>query len=185
MEILFGLIVVVLLYWGLRNRKKEKKEWLGEERYDESGAWLDKRAGERGTYGSLDDEMEQARQSISRQGKASELAQRVRTYFFEQHPGFHDLSDAQIRQHITFSKSKTTEFVLFLEKTAKNGHLEDLAPRAAPPSPLQKELLSFAFDSFSALLDLPLEDLKKLDSAAQQLATTLSAEAERLSSAGP
>jgi hypothetical protein len=173
MEILFGLLIVVLLYLGLRNRKKEKKEWLREERYDESGTWIDKRAGERGTYGSLDDEMEQARQSISQQSKASELARRVRTYFFEKHPGFHDLSDAQIRQHIAFSKAKATEFVLFLEKTAKNGRLEAPEQTPTPPSALQKELLGFAFENFPILLDLTLEDLKKLDGAAGQLAESL------------
>ena len=108
MELLFGLAVIALLILGWRSRKKQEKDWLKDERHDESGAWMDKRAGERGTYGSLDAEMEQSRQSVSKQNRINELARLVRTYFFEEYPDFHLLNDEQIKKHIAFSKTQIT-----------------------------------------------------------------------------
>ncbi len=86
MEILFGLVVLALIIMGLRHRKKQDRKWLKEERYDESGAWIDKRAGERGTYGSRDREMEQERHLIRRSGNIEGLIHTIQTHCFEQFP---------------------------------------------------------------------------------------------------
>lgn len=183
MELLFGLAVITLLILGWRSRKKQEKDWLKEERHDERGAWVDKRAGERGTYGSLDAEMEQSRQSVRKQNKINELARVVRTYFFEQHPDFHALSDEQIKKHIAFSKTQITGFVSIVEKVT-NDVASDLPNHPARQeqhrSALKKLILDFSFDNFPALLDLELEVMKKLDRLAEHLANTLLDEMERL-----
>ncbi len=183
MGILFGLLVLALLILGWQSRKKQKKEWLKEERHDESGAWLDKRAGERGTYGTLDAEMEQSRQSVSKQNKINELARLVRTYFFEQHPDFHTLSDEQIKKHIAFCKSQIAGFVGTIEKMP-NDFDSDLPESSPQPDlhilALKKQILAFSFDNFSKLLDLEIEVMKQFDRLAEHLATNLLDEIERL-----
>jgi len=183
MGILFGLVILALLIFGLLNRKKQKKQWIKEEHHDESGAWVDKRAGERGTYGSLDAEMEQSRQSVMRQNKINELTRLVRTYFFEQHPDFHSLSDEQIKKHIAFCKSQITGFVDTIEKIT-NDFASDLPDNSTQQDPhllaLKKQVLAFSFDNFPKLLDLEIEVTKKFDRLAEHLATNLLNEIERL-----
>jgi len=182
MEILFGVIVLALLIFGLRARKKQDAAWLQEERHDESGAWMDKRSGERGTFGSLDDEMETERQKLSRQGKIAELTRLVRAYFFEQHPDFHSLRDAQIKEHIAFSKAKIATFGDTVE-SALNGSLPDfpeIATQDAHHVALKKIILDFSFGNFPNLLDLEIDVIRKFDRAAEHLADALLREAERL-----
>ena len=119
MGIAFGLFVLVILIVALLNRRKQNKAWVQEERHDESGAWVDKRAGERGTYGSLDAEMEQERRKLKRQGQVTELSRLIRDYAFEHYPGFHSLSDAQIKAYSTFVKNQVAQWLAVVEQLPK------------------------------------------------------------------
>ncbi|MFN0033799.1 MAG: hypothetical protein ACKVUS_01950 [Saprospiraceae bacterium] len=183
MEILFGLLVIALIVLGLRNRKKQKKEWLREERYDESGAWIDKRVGERGTFGSLDEEMEANRQYIAIQGKVSELAQAVQAFCFAQIPDFQNLSDAQLKQHLALCKSEIGGLFEHIEGLV-SGRGASIAESAFPQNglrtALKKQVLDFSFERFPSLLDLEIEQIQKFDLAAEQAAGRVLGEISRL-----
>lgn len=127
---------------------------------------MDKRAGERGLYGSLDEERETERRNIAQQGQASELTRRIREYCFEQYPGFHALSDAQIRLFIEFLKEKTGEYVVLLSDVAAGrlpGETEPAQAKSESLPAIKRAMLDFAYERFPALLDLDIDVLKRLD----------------------
>jgi hypothetical protein len=176
MEILFGLLVIVLVVLGLRNRKKSKKAWVKEERYEESGDWIDKRSGERGTYGSLDNEMEANRQYIALQRKINESLLAVQALFFAQYPDFQKFSDEKIKQHLAFCKSE----ILGLFEQAQlrsRGKQVILKPVELPESELlkalKKTLLDASYEHFPQLLDLEIEQIKQYDQATAQVANRI------------
>lgn len=182
MEIVFALLVLALIVLGLRNRRKEKKEWVREERFDESGAWIDKRSGERGTYGSLDEEMESNRSYISRQGKVSALAQSIQTYCFEQIPDFSNRSDAALKRHFETCKSEINGYFAQID-TMLSG--KGLPVKATTPESdslrdgLKKRILDGAYEYFPGLLDLEIHLLQQFDMATAQMADRILAEIGR------
>jgi hypothetical protein len=172
-ELFFGLAVLALLVIGLQRRKNEKKRWVEEERHDESGRWIDKRPGERGTFGSLDEEMESNRQYIARQAKTVELARLAQNFCFERLPDFHRLSEKGLKEHFSRCQSEASMLLLVAEKMAQG----------APPGPvpasdgandrailLKKMVLSFLYAEYPRLLDAEIEQLKRLDLAAAHFA---------------
>lgn len=173
MGVLFGILILALLTVALYNRRKQNKNWVAEERYDESGAWMDKRAGERGTYGSLDALRETERQSLGRQSRIADAALDMRNYAFEHIPGFHERSDAQIRAFTSSAKALMTRFFDTIDGL-KNG--QPLQTPDAPPAEdphsnaLKKIMLAAAYAQFPWLLDQEIEVLKRLDLVAGQLA---------------
>ncbi len=173
MEILFALLVLALVVLGLRNRKKQKKEWVKEERYEESGGWIDKRSGERGTYGALDEEMEANRHYIAKQSKISELALAVQGILFTQSRDFHRLSDQQVKSHLAFCKSEIGGLFEYIEQIT-NGRTVNIAETSFAPdvlrAALKKQVLDFSFERFPKLLDLEIEQIQKFDLAAEQVA---------------
>lgn len=182
MGIIFGLAVLVLLFLGLWNRKKQDKKWVTEDRYDESGAWIDKRAGERGTYGSLDEEREKERQHLSRAGKTGDLLFLLQTYCMEHYPRFHTLSDEQIKKFLFFSK---TQAKAFIEATGAllEGQLPDDIQEGRNEThrmSLKKRILDFSYDHFPQLLDLELDAIKRFDRLCGQLSDAVIGLAERL-----
>ncbi len=183
MEIAFGLLVLVLILLGLRNRKKEKKEWVREEHFEESGVWIDKRSGERGTYGSLDEEMEANRHFIANQGKISELALAVQSFCFAQHPDFQSLSDPKIKQHLRFCKSEIAGLFELAENMLKGQVAGVTAPDFVPNelnSALKKQVLNFVFERFPRLLDLEIELIQKFDLATAHVVSKILAEIHRI-----
>jgi len=183
MEILFGLLLLVLLVWGLRSRKKEQTTWLKEERYDESGAWLDKRSGERGTFGSLDEEMEQERRDLSNRSNSKELAHLIRSYCFGEYPGFSSLADEATQQCLGFIQKQAAATISVLEKMLETSTVP------TPLSPVQtdeqhrlalkKNVLDFSFDRFPKLLDLEIETIKEFDAWVERIVASILAEIER------
>ncbi len=181
MKIAFGLLVLVLIILGLRNRKKEKKEWVKEERYDESGAWIDKRSGERGTYGSHDEEMEANRRYIAKQSKVSELARSVQSFCFAQYPDFQSLSDEKIKRHLAVCKAEASWLFNFAETLTggKTPHIKEYALKDSPlHQTLKKLILDFSFNRFPKLLDLEIEQIKIFDLAAGQFSDKVLREIE-------
>jgi hypothetical protein len=172
-ELFLGLAVLVLLVIGLRRRKNEKKRWVEEERHDESGRWIDKRAGERGTFGTLDEEMESNRQYIARQAKTVELARLAQNFCFERLPDFHLLSETELKGHFSRCQSEAGMLLLVAEKMAQGA-----APGPVPASDgdndlaisLKKLVLSFLYAEYPRLLDVEIEQLKRLDLAAGHFA---------------
>jgi hypothetical protein len=183
MEFLFAILVLALLILGLRNRKKSKKEWVKEERYEDSGAWIDKRSGERGTYGSLDEEMEANRLYIAKQGKISELAQDVQAYCFAQIIDFQNFNDHQLKQHLAFCKSEINglfEKVEAFVKREKVAIPDRIVANQESTQGLKKVLLDFSFERFPKLLDLEIEQIQQFDQTAAQTAQRILAEIERI-----
>lgn len=170
MEILFGIVILALLIWGLMNRKKDRREWIKEERYEESGAWLDKRSGERGTFGSLDEEMESNRKWISLQGKATELARIMQTTIATQLPDYQKLDNDQQKRYADWLKSETPKLFGRLEelkagKSTPTEHLESaMHPLAVA---LKKQVLDYCYTQFPELLQLDIEVLKGWDQTCQ------------------
>jgi len=183
MEIVFGLIVLVLIVFGLRNRKKEKKEWVKAERFEESGDWIDKRSGERGTYGSLDEEMEANRLFIAQKSKVSELTQAVQSFYFAQYPDFQTLTDAQIKSHLAYSKSEFFRLFDQIDVLLKGRDIQLTASEFLPDtlrSALKKVVLDFSWVQFPKILDLEIEKIRQFDIAAEEVAGRLLGDLGRL-----
>lgn len=179
MTILFGVLVLALLVLGLQNRKKERKKWVKEERFEESGDWLDKRSGERGTYGSLDDEMEANRKYIAQQSKISELALAVQSVLFEQSADFQTLHETQIKQHLLFCKSEFLALFQNYDRFIAGEHPAiskvNLPEHALRPV-LKKMILDFSFERFPKLLDLEIDRIQQIDQMADQVASKILSE---------
>ncbi|MBK9338427.1 MAG: hypothetical protein IPM98_18575 [Lewinellaceae bacterium] len=139
MEILFGLLILVLITVALLNRRREKKTWLREERYDERGDWVDKRAGERGTYGSLDAEREAERFTLTRQGRINDLALDIRNFAFEHVPGFHERSTAEIKAFTADARDHAAQLLATIEalKTGQIPEVRDPMPDDPEAQPIK------------------------------------------------
>lgn len=183
MEILFALLVLALLVLGVLNRKKSKREWIKEERHDESGIWIDKRSGERGTFGSLDEEMESNRKYIAKQAKVSELAQIMQHFCAIQTAEYQKLSSEKTPRFFAFCKSEADWLLGHVENFTRDqpGSISNIQ---YPPNPLRdnlkKRVLDFSFEHFPQLLELEIEQIKKFDNAAEQLSERTLQEMERL-----
>ncbi|MFN0014545.1 MAG: hypothetical protein ACKVU2_08350 [Saprospiraceae bacterium] len=166
MQLLFGFIILALLTAALLLRRRQKKVWLHEERQEESGTWIDKRSGERGTYGSLDAEREAERHALSRQGRINDLALDIRNYAFEHIPGFHGRSDADIRDFTAFARSEAGR-VFAAAEAMLTGDIPEASPAANNDDPhaqaVKKRLLDFAYEQFPKLLDLELDAIRQFD----------------------
>lgn len=187
MQLLFGLFILVVLVIGLFNRRKAKKQWLKEERFDESGAWIDKRASERGAYGSLDEEMEQARKSVAREGRIGELAQLLRDFAFNQYAGFHNLSDEQIKSFNAHVRRVAYDAVSRMEELQKgktNLPAPETEPKGALVDALKKSLLEFGYQHYPALLNLELEQIRLFDQLCAGWADKLLGKIEELKKEG-
>lgn len=181
MEILFGLLILVLLAVALLNRRREKKTWLREERYDESGSWIDKRAGERGTYGSLDAEREAERHTLTRQGRINDLALDIRNFAFEHIPGFHERSTANIKAFTTEARDRANQLFSAIEalKTGQMPETQDAAPDDPRTQALKKYMLNFSYEHCPWLLDQDLEAIQQLDRYVAVIAQNLLAKANQ------
>jgi len=183
MEIAFGILVLALIILGLRNRKKEKKEWVKEERYEESGAWIDKRSGERGTYGSLDEEMEANRRYIAAQSKISALAMATQSFCFAQHPDLQNLSDDKIKRHLALCKSEAVGLFGQIEQLTKGKGIsivEAPLPHNEFRTALKKHVLGLSYEHFPKLLDLEIEQIQKFDLSVEHLSKRVLEEIDRL-----
>lgn len=182
MGITFGLIVLVLLLAGLYYQRKKNKTWVAEERYEESGDWIDKRSGERGTFGSLDAEREHERKSLVQQGQINELARLLRAYCFEQYPGFNDLSDVQIKSFTNFARSQAKQWLKHIESYLNRQPPTLPTPEAdnAHALALKKIILDFSYTHFPKLLNLELEQLQDVDQLAASIAAAHLKEIEAL-----
>lgn len=171
MGIAFGIIVLVLIILAVWNRRKTDKAWVQEERYEESGAWIDKRAGERGTYGSLDEAMERERLYVSRQNRIHELARIIRDFAFEHVDGFHLRSDAEIKNYAAFARRQSEQCLILAEK-ALQGKItaEDAGRPEGTAVILHKKMLDFLYQVYPNLLDLDLETIRLLDAGIGKLA---------------
>ena len=176
MEIVFGLMVLALIILGLRNRKKRNKTWLKEERFEESGDWIDKRPGERGAYGSLDEEMESNRLKIARQSKINDLVHEIQAWCFENHPDYPFLNEEQLKRHSASCKSMVAGLFDQIEQLLRGREpvIEDgLLPQAALHTGLQKIMLNFAYNHFPKLLDLEIGQIQRFDLLTQTLASRM------------
>jgi len=164
MGVLIGVLILVLLIAGLVSRKRSTKAWVKEERFEESGNWLDKRPGERGTWGSLDEEMSQERGQIVRQGRVVEMAEIIRQYAVETSPVFSGLSAEKLPAFRSHTRHQATQLVNTVEKISK-GQLPPVVPADTPllHSTLQKKTLDFAYQVYPGLLDLDIETIRQFD----------------------
>ena len=162
--ILFGTLILALLIVGLVRRKKSDRAWVQEERYEESGNWIDKRPGERGSRGSLDAEMANDRQQLVRQGRAVELAELLRLYAAENDSGFASLSEEQVKKFRTYTRHQAGQMIAAIE-LIQNGQAPAVAPAAgeARQDALKKQILDFAYRHYPALLELDIETLRAFD----------------------
>jgi hypothetical protein len=161
---LFAVFLMVILGIALYRRRLDRRTWVRAERREERGDWLDKRRGERGTYGSLDDEMELARQSVARQGRTMEWVRLIRDYLFEHHNGFHRLSDEQLR---TWSAIQKTAAVHALDIVDRYRGGKSMPPPPIDPSAdsgtMALKMLDFLYREYPDLLEREVEQLKELD----------------------
>ncbi|HMX41985.1 MAG TPA: hypothetical protein PK971_11740 [Saprospiraceae bacterium] len=168
MEIVFALIMLTLLVVAWRSYRKGNADWLRQERYEESGAWLDKRAGERGSYGSLDEEMEQERRLMRREAAGAELADLLRLHLFRASPTvFAELRDDQIRRIKASTEGWAQSVVSAAEQLMRQGRLDPgphhVALASEPALLLKKKAMDFLFHFYPKLLEAEIEQLKNLD----------------------
>ena len=164
MNFLLSLLFLALLLAGIFYRRKEKKEWVADERYDDSGKWIDKRPGERGTFGSRDEEMEQERLYVSRQGRINELTRLIRDYAFENIPDLYTKSDEEIKAFSGQARNMAHQLIATVEQ-AQTGKMPP--GTAAQPvegtAALKKLILDFTYRNFPKMLDQDLEIIKAFD----------------------
>lgn len=176
MQLIFALVILALIVLAVLNRRKQRKTWVAEERREEGGAWVDKRAGERGAYGSLDAEMEAERYALTRKGRINDLALALRSYAFEQVPHFHTLSDEQIKTFTAFARTRSAQ--LFDQIDAlQAGRLPEPEAGAGVENghtpALKKLIMNFCYEQFPGLFDLELEVIKHFDRLAGDMAGAL------------
>ncbi len=179
--IFFGILILVLLIVGLIRRKKSDRAWVQEERYEESGDWIDKRPGERGSRGSLDAEMARDRQQLVRQGRAVELAELLRHYAAENSPGLAGLSEDQVKHFRTYTRTQAGQMITAIEQI-RNGQAPAAAPSAGETrhDALKKQILDFAYRHYPALLELDIDLLRQLDQLVGNWAEGVMAEREKI-----
>lgn len=165
MTVVISIAILILLVLGIVNRRRQQSRWVAEERYEESGRWIDKRPGERGTFGTLDEEREAQRRTIARESRARELADLIRNYAFETIPAFKDQPDEAIQNFSRFTRKITGQIL-----TAAGLLLEGQAPLASEkfiPDEFtlatKKIILNYIFQVFPKLVDVDLELLKRFD----------------------
>jgi len=174
--ILFGVLILVLLAAGLTRRKRGARAWVKEERYEETGQWVDKRTGERGTWGSLDAEMTRDRQQLVRQGRVVELAELLRQYMAGHSPSFANLSEEQIMAFRTNTRAQAAQMITNIEQI-KNGQppvaavVATVSAGDAQHGALKKQMLDFAYRHYPALLELDIDTLRSFDLAVGKWAT--------------
>lgn len=183
MGIAFGLFVLVIVIVALYNRRRENKVWRNEERYEESGNWIDKRSGERGTYGRLDALQEAERHALSQQGRVNDLMLDIRNYLFEHLPDFHTLSNDQLKAHTAFGREQIARLLPAIE-ALKKGRAPESAVAAQQDNPhrkaIQKLLLNFAYKQAPELLELDLSLIQAFDAFTGVLADALLEKADAL-----
>jgi hypothetical protein len=163
--ILFGTAILLLLIVGLYRRKRQEKEWVKEERYEDSGTWIDKRAGERGTYGRLDHERELERSHLYRTGRIQELIRDIEREM-DWIPG----------RHSRAIREKLDELVALVNLILE-GKLPSTPPELTAQDTraqdLQKIILSTFFEIFPGLLNADIQHLKLLDTHVMNKAVEL------------
>lgn len=176
MGIAFGLFVLVIFIVALYNRRKQDKAWVADERHEETGHWIDKRAGERGTFGSLDAIREAERSSLSRQGRIGDVVLDIRNYAFEHIPGFHERSDEQIRAFTAAARTQVSRLFDILD-TWKNGRAPEAPESAAADDPhsraLKKIMLDAVYAQFPWVLDQDIATIQQFDRVAGHMAAAL------------
>ncbi len=171
MELYFSIAILLLLVLGLWQRNKKEKALRQDEAADESGEWIERRSGERGTYGMLDRERETARKHIHYQSQIDELALLVRRWFFESYPGYHALEDHRLRGHTQFCKAQLLDFARQLPVLPKAVDPPAMTHTGDPT--LCQIIRQFSFQLYPGMLDLDTESLQRLDTRVGLLASDL------------
>ncbi len=174
MTALIGVLILVLLIMGMVSRKRRIKTWVKEERYEESGHWVDKRPGERGTWGSLDQEMARERGQVVRQGRIVELAELIREYAATHDPSFVNLPEDQNRTFRRYTRDQATQMIVLIEQFSR-GKVPTATPAtdAVRPEDLKKRILDFAYHHYPALLDLDIDTIRQFDLLADSWSKTV------------
>lgn len=173
MQLIFALVILALIVVAVLNRRRQKKSWVAEERREESGDWVDKRAGERGAYGSLDAEMEAERYALTRKGRINDLALLLRSYAFEQVPHFHTMSDDHIKSFTALARNRAAQLFDQIDALLA-GRMPDAESAQAPElehqPAVKKLIMEYCYDQFPALFDLELDRIKHFDRLAGDMA---------------
>ena len=181
MTALIGIFILVLLIMGLVSRKRRTKTWIKEERYEESGHWLDKRPGERGTWGSLDQEMARERGQMVWQGRIVELAGLIRQHAARLDPAFGSLPEDQNQTFRSYTRDQATRMIVLIEQVSQ-GKVPTAAPvtDAGRSEDLKKRILDFAYHHYPALLDLDIDTIRQFDLLAASWSETVVSALEKL-----
>jgi hypothetical protein len=152
MQIIIAIGIIVLLILAFYYRRRDNNQWRKEERYEESGEWLDKRSGERGTFGSLDREQEAERKAIYHKGQI-----RLLENLLQEIPNV--LKTKDLRQ-VAQSILDCAQGLLNGKKTPAPDMVAALPPYLAD---FHKRVLAFIYAEKPAMLDLEVDQLKAFD----------------------
>jgi hypothetical protein len=159
----FGILIIILLFVGFYRRKMENRTWQREERYEESGDWIDKRSGERGSYGRRDRERESERRAVFQQGKVVKLAEET-AQFLQVEPA----------KNIAFLRRQMSLISLLAEAMIQDEILPNTTTAPTPEvSDLKAFLLEKVYDIYPELLDLPIEKIQDFDRRLGAIAMTI------------
>jgi LPXTG-motif cell wall-anchored protein len=167
--IIIGLLMVGLLGLGYYRRKKEDKAWVAEERYEESGDWIDKRSGERGTYGSLDRERESERAGIFQQGRLNALCDELADML--------GIAPNTLRNN----QQPLKGWLTLAEQLLKTQSIPPVSGKVnlqAPSIAAKKLLLARLYDWYPDLLSADIEQLQYLDAHTTQLVEKLATQGQ-------
>lgn len=153
------------MLWPCTAAKKQDKDWIKEERYEESGDWIDKRPGERGSYGRLDREREAERADIYHAGRIQELIREIEKEM-DWIPG----------RHTRLIREKVDSLIVWVNmiQAGKNiAQPTDISVANEQAEVLKKIILKTFFDLFPDLLNADIQHLKFLDSYVLEKAAEL------------
>lgn len=95
-EIVFSVAIIGLLFLAVKNRKKEKKEWIKEERDEERGKYWDN--SEQDWSSKKEQERFQERREIYQDASVKLLKKQIMTFVYDENPDLVDLDTKGFNQ---------------------------------------------------------------------------------------
>jgi hypothetical protein len=156
LTLLFGCLVIALLGIGWYRRRQEDRAWYQQERHEESGEWIDKRPGERGTYGSLDREREAERAAVFQAGRTRALAESMCRFL--------QMSATPLPAAVLQKAGRMMQ----LAETLATAKMIALPPNVSileeeQVHALKKHVLDILYDYYPSILDADVQQIQYLD----------------------
>lgn len=117
MQIIIATLLIVLIYLALQQRKKEKQEFIQEDRDEESGRYWDKT--EQDWTSKREQAMLSERQNIYQQSSAEALKKQMMHFLYAQYPKLADLDSKGYAQLNALLSREAEQILKEVERLVK------------------------------------------------------------------